>query len=226
MFHQVWAHLGKVANVTLVNPRNQQKWLYQDLVMQIYSPWCTTWCSVIIWGFEHVHKNSDQKDTLGNVELFKFGSGQKGFWGTLIKITFSPTCAIWSRCIITPFEHVHQVWEHLDMFDSAKMFKLEKGQKWFWEGSMGLYCSPWHGTWQDHQKCHMWHVRIFLDFYENISCRNISNPWNEQKWFWEVLSNILIMTMCWNSYIWKIYVHWVSLIFLKYFWNNKIIFPY
>ena len=97
MFHQVWAHLGKVANVTLVNPRNQQKWLYQDLVMQIYSPWCTTWCSVIIWGFEHVHKNSAQKDTLVNVELFKFGSGQKGFWGTLIKITFSPTCSIWSR---------------------------------------------------------------------------------------------------------------------------------
>ena len=29
----------------------------------------------------------------------------------------------------------------------------------------------------------------------------------------------------WNSYIWKIYVHWVSLIFVKYFWNNKIFFP-
>ena len=52
VFHQFWAHLGKVANVTLVNPRNQQKWLCQDLVMQIYSPWCTTWCSVIIWGSE------------------------------------------------------------------------------------------------------------------------------------------------------------------------------
>ena len=126
-FHQDWVYLGKVANATFVNPRNQQKCIYQDLVMQTYSPWCTTWCSVIIWGFEHVHKNSDQKDTLGNVEFFKFCSGQKGFWGTLIKISFSPTCAIWSRCIITPFEHVHQVWEHLDMFGRAKLFKLGKG---------------------------------------------------------------------------------------------------
>ena len=194
--------------------------------MQIYSPWCTTWCSVIIWGSEHVHKSWDQKEKVANVELFKFGSGQEGFWGTLIKITFSPTCAIWSRCIITPFEHVHQVWEHLDMFDSAKLFKLEKGQKWFWEDFMGLYYSPWHETWQDHQTCHMWHARIFLEFLENISFVNISKAWNIQKGFLRGLTNILNMTMCWNSYIWKIYVHWVSLIFVKYFWNNKIIFPY
>ena len=83
-FHQFWAHLGKVANATFVNPRNQQKWTFQDLLMQINSPWCITWCNVIIWGFEHVHKNSDQKDTLGNVELFKLGSGQRGFWGTFV----------------------------------------------------------------------------------------------------------------------------------------------
>ena len=135
--------------------------------MQIYSPWCTTWCSVIIWGFEHVHKNSDQKDTLGNVELFKLGSWQRGFWGTFVNQTY---------------------------FD-------------------------WYETFQDHHIIHMWLAWIFLDFYENISCRNISNPWNGQKWFWEVLSNILNITMCWNSYIWKIYVHWVSLISLKYFWS-------
>ena len=49
-FHQDWVHFGKVANATFVNPRNQQKWTFQDLAMQIYSPWCTTWCSVIIWG--------------------------------------------------------------------------------------------------------------------------------------------------------------------------------
>ena len=187
--------------------------------MQINSPWCTTLCSVIIWGFEHAHKNSEQKDTLGNVELFKFGSGQKGFWGTLIKITFSPTCAIWSRCIITPFEHVHQVWEHLDMFDSAKLFKLEKGQKWFWEGFMWLYYSPWHETWQYHQAGHFWQGRIFLDLMEDISCVNISKAWNIQKGFLRYLTNILNMTMCLNSYICTIYVHWVSIgfsqIFLK-----------
>ena len=34
-FHQFGAYLGKVANVTLANPRNQQKWTFQDLVMQI-----------------------------------------------------------------------------------------------------------------------------------------------------------------------------------------------
>ena len=37
-FHQFGAYLGKVANATFVNPRNQQKWTSQDLVMQIYSP--------------------------------------------------------------------------------------------------------------------------------------------------------------------------------------------
>jgi len=48
---------------------------FQDLVMQIYSPWCTTWCSVIILGYEYVNKSWDQKDKVANVELFKFGSG-------------------------------------------------------------------------------------------------------------------------------------------------------
>ena len=37
-FHQFGAYLGKVANATFVNPRNEQKWIFQDLVMQIYSP--------------------------------------------------------------------------------------------------------------------------------------------------------------------------------------------
>ena len=156
----------------------------------------------------------------------KFDSGQRGFWGTLIKISFSPTCATWSRWIIRALEHVHKVWEHLDMFGNVKLLKLQNGQKWFWEGFMELYYSPWHDTCQDHQTCHMWHARIFLELLGNISCRNISNPWNGQKWFWEVLSNILIMTMCWNSYIWKIYVHRVSPIFLKYFWSFKIILTY
>ena len=119
-FNQFWAHLGKVANAAFVNPRNQQKWLYQDLVMQIYSPWCTTWCSVNIWGFEHVHTHSDQKDTPGNVKLFKLGSGQRGFWGTFVN------------------------------------------QKYFY----------WYETLHDHHIMHMWLGRIFLDFYENISCRN------------------------------------------------------
>ena len=74
-FHQYWVHLEKVANVTLANPRNQQKWFFQDLAMQMYSPWCTTGSSVIIWGSEHVHKIWDQKDKVANVELIKFGSG-------------------------------------------------------------------------------------------------------------------------------------------------------
>ena len=163
-FHQFWAHLGKVANATFVNPRNQQKWTSQDLVMQIYSPWCTTWCSVIIWGSKHVHKSWDQKEKVANVELFKFGSGQEGFWGTLIKLTCSPTCAIWSRLIIRPFENVHKVWEHLDMFGNVKLLKLQNGQKWFWGNLMMLSCSPRHETWQDHQIGHLWHAGIFLEF--------------------------------------------------------------
>ena len=135
----------------------------------------------------------------------------------MIKISSYPTCAIWSSCIIRPLEHVHQVWEHLDMFGNVKLLKLQNGQKWFWGDFMGLYYSLWHDTWQDHQTCHMWHARIFLELLGNISCRNISNPWNGQKWLLLDLTNILNMTMCWNSYIWKIYVQWVSLIFFKYF---------
>ena len=218
-FHQDWVHLGKVANATFVNPRNQHKWVFQDLDMQNYSPWCTTWCSAIIWDLEHAHKGWEQNKKVDNVKLFKFDSGQRGFWGTLIKISFSPTCAIWSRYIIIPLEHVHQVWEHLDMFGNVKLLKLQNGQKWFWGDFMGLYYSPWHDTCQDHQTCHMWHARIFLEFLENISFVNISKAWNIQKGFLRDLTNILNMTMCWNSYIWTIYVHWVSLgfsqIFLK-----------
>ena len=194
--------------------------------MQIYSPWCTTWCSLIIRGSEHVHKSWDQKEKVANVELFKFGSGQEGFWGTLIKITFSPTCPIWPRWIIRPFEHVHKVWEHLDMFGNVKLLKLQNGQKWFWGDFMGLYYSPWYDTCQDHPTCHMWHARIFLEFLENISFVNISKAWNIQKGFLRDLTNILNMTMCWNSYIWTIYVQWASMNFVKCFWNNKIIFPY
>ena len=141
-------------------------------------------------------------------------------------ISFSPTSSIWSRCIITPFEHVHQVWEHLDMFGIVKLLKLQNGQKWFWGYLMMLYCSPSHQTWQDHLICQMWHARIFLEFLENISLVNISKAWNIQKGFLRDLTNILNMTMCWNSYIWKIYVHWVSLIFLKYFWSFKIVLTY
>ena len=37
-FHQFGAYLGKVDNATFVNPRNEQKWIFQDLVTQIYSP--------------------------------------------------------------------------------------------------------------------------------------------------------------------------------------------
>ena len=32
-FHQFGAYLGKFANATFVNPRNEQKWIFQDLVM-------------------------------------------------------------------------------------------------------------------------------------------------------------------------------------------------
>ena len=167
VFHQDWVHLGKVANATFVNPRNQQKWTFQDLVMQIYSPWCTTWCSVIIWGSEHVHKSWDQKEKVANVELFKFGSGQEGFWGTLIKLTCSPTCATWSRWIIRTFEHVHKVWEHLGMFGNVKLLKLQNGQKWFWGDFMGLYYSPWHDTCQDHT---------------HVICDMIEFSWN----FWRI----------------------------------------
>ena len=37
-FHQFGAYLGKVTNATFVNPRNEQKWIFQDLVMKICSP--------------------------------------------------------------------------------------------------------------------------------------------------------------------------------------------
>ena len=172
--HQVWAYVKKVANVTLANPRNQQKWVFLYLTMQIYSPWCPTWCCVIIWGLEHVHKIWDQKETVGNVELLKFGSGQRGFWNSLVR-----------------------------------------QNNWDWDETL-----------QDHQIWQLWLAGIFLEFIENISYRNISKAWFKQKGFWGVLPMILNMTMCWNSYIWKMCVHWVSLNFLKYFWNIKIIFPY
>ena len=189
--------------------------------MQIYSPWCTTWCSIIIWGYEHVHKSWDQKEKVSNVELFKFVSGQEGFWGTLIKLTCSPTCAIWSRWMIRPFEHVQKIWEHLDMFGNVKVLKLQNGQKWFWGDLMMLYYSRWHDTCQDHPACHLWHARIFLEFLENISFVNISKAWNIQKGFLRCLTNVLNMTMCWNSYICKIYVHWVSLILSNIFETLK-----
>ena len=133
---------------------------------------------------------------------------------------------IWSRCIITPFENVHKVWEHLDMFGHVKLLKLQNGQKWFWGYFMGLYYSPWHETWQYHQAGHFLQGRIFLDLMENISCVNISKAWNIQKGFLRDLTNILNMTMCWNSHIWTVYVQWASMNFVKYFWNDKIIFPH
>ena len=37
-FHQFGAYLGKLANPTFVNPRNQQKWTCVDLVDKITSP--------------------------------------------------------------------------------------------------------------------------------------------------------------------------------------------
>ena len=101
-------------------------------------------------------------------------------------ISFSPTFAIWSRCIITPFEHVHQVWEHFDMFGSAKLFKLGKGWKWFWEGLMMFSWSSRHEALQDHQICHMWHARIFLELMKKISFTNISKAWKIQKRVWGI----------------------------------------
>ena len=218
-FHQDWVHLGKVANATFVNPRNQHRWTFQDLAMQSYSPWCTTCCSGLIWSCEYAHQSWGQGEKVGSTKLFKLDSGQRGFWGTLINITFSPTCAILSRCIIRPLEHVHQVWEHLDMFGNVELLKLQNGQKWFWGDFMGLYYSPWHDTCQDHPTCHMWHARIFLEILENISFVNISKAWNIHKGFLRDLTNILNMTMCWNSYIWTIYVHWVSLGFWEIFFK-------
>ena len=143
--------------------------------MKICSPWCTTWCSGLIWSCEHAHQSWGQGEKVGSTKLFKFGSGQRGFWDILVR---------------------------------------QNDLDFIW------------GFARRSQNMHSWLAGFSLDFYENISCRNISNPWNWQKWFWEVLSNILSMTMCWNSYIWKIYVHWFFLFFVKYFWNNKIIFPY
>ena len=109
---------------------------------------------------------------------------------------------------------------------STKLFKFDSGQRGFWGILVNQNDLDWHEALQGDHNVHLWLAGFSLDFYENISCINISNPWNGQKWFWRVLPNILNMTMCWSSYIWKIYVHRVSLIFVKYFWNIKIIFPY
>ena len=117
----------------------------------------------------------------------------------------------------------------LDFYENISCRNISNpwnGQKWFWGDFMGLYYSPWHDTCQDHQTCHMWHARIFLECLENISFVNILKAWNIQKGFLRDLTNILNMTMCWNSYIWEIYAPWVSLIVVKHFWTNKIIFPY
>ena len=145
---------------------------------------------------EHVYQIWAQVQTLHNVKLLKFDSGQRGFWGTLIRLTCSATCATWPRCIIRTFEHVHKVWEHLEMFGNVKLLKLQNGQKWFWGDLMMLYCSPRHKTWQDHQTFHMWHARIFLEFLGNISFVNISKSWNIQKGFLRDLTHIL------NSIFW------------------------
>ena len=126
-------------------------------------------------------------------------------------------------------EHLSHDGIFLDFYENISCRNISnpwKGQKWFWGDFMGLYYSPWHDTCQDHPACHMWHARIFLEFLENISFVNISKAWNIQKGFLRGLTNILNMTMCWNSYIWTIYLHWVSLHFLKYFWNFKIISTY
>ena len=122
---------GMFGNVKLLKLQSAQKWTFLHLAKLSSSPCRTTWCSVIIWGLEYAHKGWEQNKKVDNVKLFKFDSGQRGFWGTLIKILFSPTCAIWSRCIIRPLEHVHQVLEHLDMFGNVKLLKLQNGHKWF-----------------------------------------------------------------------------------------------
>ena len=131
--HQIWAHLGKVASVTLVNPRNQQKWVFQDLVMQIHSPWCTTWCSVIIWVHEHVKRVWDQMEKVGNVELFKLGSGQRGFWGTFVNQIYFD----WYETLQD--HHIMHMWLariFLDFYENISCRNISNpwiGQKWFWE---------------------------------------------------------------------------------------------
>ena len=125
-FHQDWVHLGKVANATFVNPRNQQKWTYVDLVEHNTSPWCTTWCTGLIWSYEHAHKSWGQGEKVGSTNLLKLGSEQKGLWGILV-----------------------------DQNDL-----------------------DWSEALQDHHNMHLWLAGFLLDFYWNISFRNISNPWN------------------------------------------------
>ena len=123
----------------------------------------------------------------------------------------------WCGIIIWGLAHAHKVWGQGNKLHNVKLFKFGSGQEWFWNILMKQINWDWDETLQDHHIWQLWFSGIFLEFIENISYRNISKAWFKQKGFWGVLPIMLNMTMCWNSYIWKIYVHWVSLNFPKYF---------
>lgn len=176
--------------------------------------------------FELVYQFSAHLEKVCNVNYYKLESGQEWFWQGLTYLHYSPWRETWHRWISRVFKHVYQIWAQLETLDSAKLFKLGNGQRWNWGALMNFPCLASHETWQDDQICHRWHAGIFLELMEKLPFVNISKAWNIQKGFLRGLANILNMTMYWNSYIWTIYVPWVYLIFLKYFWNIKIIFPY
>jgi len=141
VYHEVWAHSKKVANVTLANPRNQYNWIFQDLVIQIFSTWCTTWFSVIIWIFEHFHKNIDQKETIGNVELLKFGSGQEWFLGTFVNQNYF----YWDETFQD--HHIRHMWLAkivLDLFDNISYRNISN--TWKCRNGFGGFC-PIFLTW-------------------------------------------------------------------------------
>ena len=92
----------------------------------------TTWCGVIIWGLTHAHKVWGQGKKLHNVKLFKFGSGQRGFWNILVdQINWD-----WDETL-----HDHRIWHvcfagiFLEFIENISYRNISKdcfGQKGFW----------------------------------------------------------------------------------------------
>ena len=131
-FHPFCAHFGKDANATFVNPRNWQEWTCADLVEQITSPWCTTWCGGLIWSGDHAHKSWGQAEKVGSTKLFKFDSSQRGFWGDLVLLSCSPRHEAWQDHPICHKWHARIFMESLENISCVNISKAWNIHKGFW----------------------------------------------------------------------------------------------
>ena len=96
----------------------------------------------------------------------------------------SPWCTTCYSGLIWSCEHAHQSWGQGEKVGSTKLFKFDFGQRGFWDILVNQNDFNWHEDLQGDHNMHLWLAGFSLDFYENISYRNISNLWNGQKWFW------------------------------------------